>query len=78
MFNQLHAAAVETAGEPLTDLGNDFRCNAPGGPPRARRTWAGELYILDLGPAYRGYYADNCRTFFVGAGEPADAQQTAW
>jgi Xaa-Pro dipeptidase len=77
VFNQLHAAAVEVAGEPLTDLGNDFRCGAPGGSPRNRAAEAGELYILDLGPAYRGYYADNCRTFAV-SGSPTDAQQSAW
>ena len=32
--------------------------------------------ILDLGPAYRGYYADNCRTFAVD-GRPTDEQLTA-
>ena len=37
-----------------------------GGGPRADRTaQAGELYVLDIGPAYRGYFADNCRTFSV-------------
>lgn len=77
VFNQLHAAAVEVAGEPLTDLGNDFRCAAPGGAPRPRPAEAGELYILDLGPAYRGYYADNCRTFAV-SGSPSDEQREAW
>ncbi len=33
----------------------------------------GELYILDLGPAYRGYYADNCRTIAVNR-RPTDEQ----
>lgn len=65
VFHRLHAVAVETAGEPLTALGNDFQSNSPGGPPRRREAQAGELMILDLGPAYRGYYADNCRTFAV-------------
>jgi Xaa-Pro aminopeptidase len=65
VFNQLHAVAVQTAGEPLTALGNDYQSNARGGPPRNRAAQAGELMILDLGPAYRGYYADNCRTFAV-------------
>lgn len=67
VFAELHRAAVETAGEPLTQqLGNDFACATLGGPPRNdRRAQAGELYILDLGPAYRGYFADNCRTFSV-------------
>lgn len=76
VFNQLHAVAVETAGEPLTDLGNDYQSNSPGGPPRNRAAQAGELMILDLGPAYRGYYADNCRTFAVD-GRPTDQQQQA-
>ena len=63
VFNQLHAAAVEVAGEPLTALGNDAQ--------------AGELFIRDRGPAYRGYYADNCRTFSVDR-SPTDDQLTAW
>ncbi|MDA1014471.1 MAG: aminopeptidase P family N-terminal domain-containing protein [Planctomycetota bacterium] len=33
--------------------------------PRSRPAGDGELFILDLGPAYRGYYADNCRTIAV-------------
>ena len=77
VFNQLHAAAVEIAGEPLTALGNDYQCNSPGGPPRARPAEAGELFILDLGPAYRGYYADNCRTITVDR-NPTEEQQRAW
>ena len=77
VYNQLHAAAVEIAGEPLTALGNDFQCCSPGGPPRDRIAEDGELFILDLGPAYRGYYADNCRTIAVN-GRPTDQQQRAW
>ena len=77
VFNQLHAAAVSVAGEPLTALGNDYQCNSPGGPPRSRAAQAGELFILDLGPACRGYYADNCRTFSVDR-RPTDAQMRAW
>ncbi len=77
VFNQLHAVAVETAGEPLTALGNDYQCNSPGGPPRGRRARDGELFILDLGPAYRGYYADNCRTIAVNR-RPTDQQHLAW
>lgn len=77
VYNALHAVAVEVAGEPLTALGNDFQCGTPGGAPRPRPACAGELYILDLGPAYRGYYADNCRTFAV-SGEPTPEQQRAW
>jgi Xaa-Pro aminopeptidase len=78
LFNILQAAAVMAAGEPLTHPpGNDFQCNSPGGPPRARAAATGELFVLDLGPAYRGYYADNCRTICVG-GCPSEAQQQAW
>lgn len=77
VFNQLHAAAVMTAGEQLTAIGNDYQCNSPGGPPRERNAKDGELYILDLGPAYRGYYADNCRTIAVN-GQPTDVQHSAW
>jgi Xaa-Pro dipeptidase len=77
VFNQLQSVAVNAAGEPLTALGNDFQCNSPGGPPRDRIAQDGELYILDLGPAVRGYYADNCRTIAVN-GQPTDEQSRAW
>jgi Xaa-Pro aminopeptidase len=79
VFTALHATAVESAGEPLSALlGNDFACAAPGGPPRqGRRAQAGELYILDLGPAYRGYFSDNARTIAVDR-NPTDAQHQAW
>ena len=77
VFNHLHAAAVEVAGEPLTALGNDYQANSSGGVPRPRAAEAGELFVLDLGPAYRGYYADNCRTLTV-QGPASDAQQKAW
>lgn len=78
VFSQLHAAAVASLGEPPSALlGNDFACGVRGGPPRDRRARDGELYILDLGPAYRGYFADNCRTLAVN-GRPTDAQQAAW
>jgi Xaa-Pro aminopeptidase len=77
VFNALQAVAVTVAGEPLTDTGNDYQCNSPGGSPRDRAAQAGELFILDLGPAYRGYYADNCRTFAVD-GNPTNEQLRAW
>ena len=77
VFNRLHAAAVQVAGEPLTALGNDYQCNSGGGPPRPRAAQDGELFVLDLGPAYRGYYADNCRTFAVNR-KPTDDQHRAW
>jgi Xaa-Pro aminopeptidase len=78
VFNQLQAAAVEEFREPQSALpGNDYACNARGGPPRDRRCQDGELYILDLGPAFRGYFSDNCRTLAVNR-QPTDAQQRAW
>ena len=77
VFNQLQAAAVTEFGEMLTGTGNDYACNAKGGPPRNRPAQAGELYILDLGPAFRGYFADNCRTLAVD-GQPSDTQLAAW
>jgi Xaa-Pro aminopeptidase len=79
VFGELHAAAVDTAGEPLSALlGNDFQCGSIGGPPRnGRGAIAGELYILDLGPCYRGYFADNARTISVDR-RPTDEQMQAW
>jgi Xaa-Pro dipeptidase len=76
VFSELQAAAVRECGEMLTGTGNDYQCAARGGPPRARKCNAGELYILDLGPAFRGYFADNARTIAVT--EPDDAQLEAW
>lgn len=76
VYAQLHAAAVTTAGEPLFPpyLGNDYACGVPGGPARGDRfAGAGQLYILDLGPAYRGYFSDNARTLSVDR-NPTDAQ----
>jgi Xaa-Pro aminopeptidase len=77
VFSRLQQAAVEECGEMLTGTGNDYACNARGGPPRDRRAQEGELYILDLGPAFCGYFADTCRTLAVG-GNPTDAQLRAW
>jgi len=79
VFTELHAAAVETAGEPLSAyLGNDYACGSGGGPPRKDRAAKdGELYILDLGPCYRGYFADNSRVFAVNR-KPTDVQLRAW
>ncbi len=79
VFEQLQAAAVEEAGQPLNALlGNDFACGVPGGPPRKDHVARdGQLYILDLGPCFRGYFADNCRTFAVNR-KPTDAQHQAW
>lgn len=77
VFNQLQAVAVSEFGEMLTGTGNDYACGEKGGPPRDRRAHDGELYILDLGPAFRGYFADNCRAIAVN-GRPTDAQHAAW
>lgn len=76
VYNELQAAAINSLGEPPTATGNDYQCASPGGPPRDRQAQAGELFILDLGPAYRGYFADNCRTFAVDH-LPTDAQLAA-
>lgn len=77
VFNELQSAAVNEYGEMLTGTGNDYASGLHGGFPRNRRIEAGELYILDLGPAYRGYFADNCRVLCVG-GQPTDRQYAAW
>jgi Xaa-Pro aminopeptidase len=76
VYAEVQAAAVKAAGEPVGELGNDFRCGAPGGPPRNRAIRAGELMPLDLAVSVRGYRADLCRTFAVG-GEPSHAQRDA-
>lgn len=76
LYNELHAVAVRTLGEPLTYFGQDFRANARGGLPRDREAAAGELWILDLGVGYRGYYSDNARTIAVT--EADDKQSDAW
>jgi Xaa-Pro dipeptidase len=58
-------------------LGNDFACGVLGGPPRQDRVaQAGEIYILDLGPTYRGYFSDNARSFSVDR-HPSDLQLKA-
>jgi Xaa-Pro aminopeptidase len=77
VFNELQAAAVAEYGEVMTGTGNDYACGERGGPPRDRKIEAGELYILDLGPAFRGYFADNTRVTAVG-GKPTDEQHQAW
>jgi Xaa-Pro dipeptidase len=77
VFNQLQATAVTELGEMLTGTGNDYACGEKGGPPRNRRALDGELYILDLGPAFRGYFADNCRAIAVNR-RPTDEQHAAW
>jgi len=77
VFNELQAAAVREYGEMMTGTGNDYASGAHGGHPRDRAIETGELYILDLGPAFRGYFADNTRVTAVGH-QPTDAQYKAW
>ena len=77
VFSALQAAAVASCGEMLTGTGNDYACGVRGGPPRDRACAAGELYILDLGPAYRGYFADTSRAIAVDR-RATDAQVAAW
>jgi Xaa-Pro dipeptidase len=77
VFSELQAAAVAEYGEMMTGTGNDYASGERGGPPRNRRIAAGELYILDLGPAFRGYFADNTRVTAVDR-KPTDEQLRAW
>jgi Xaa-Pro dipeptidase len=77
LFADLQRVAVSTVGEPPTYFGQDFQCNSRGGSPRQRRTAQRELYILDLGVGYRGYYSDNARTFAIG-GDATPEQFRAW
>lgn len=77
VYSQLHAVAVHEFGEPVTYFGQDFQANSRGGPPRDRTAQAGELYILDLGAGFRGYFSDNARTIAVD-GSPTEDQLRAW
>ncbi len=77
VFNELQAAAVREYGEMMTGTGNDYASGERGGHPRNRKIEAGELYILDLGPAFRGYFADNTRVTAVNH-IPTDEQHKAW
>lgn len=77
VFSALQTAAVASCGEMLTGTGNDYACGVRGGPPRPKPCVGGDLYILDLGPAYRGYFADISRVIAVD-GRPTDLQYAAW
>jgi len=77
VYSKLHEVGVAEFREPMTYFGQDFQCNSRGGPPRDRTAQAGELYILDLGAGFRGYYSDNARTISVD-GKPTDEQMRAW
>jgi len=77
VFNALQRTAVDEYDEMMTGTGNDYQCCSRGGPPRGEtEAKDGELYILDLGPAFRGYFADNARTIAVST--ISDEQQAAW
>ncbi len=79
MFIELMSAAIREAGEPMTAiLGNDYTSGGGGGPARAgRKIKAGEIYVIDVGPCYRGYFADACRGFAVDR-KPTDVQLRAY
>lgn len=77
LYTRLYAVAVDELGEPPTYFGQDFQCHSRGGPPRDRAANAGELYILDLGAGFRGYFSDNARTICVGR-RPSEEQTRAW
>jgi Xaa-Pro dipeptidase len=79
LYNELYAAAVRESGEAMTALlGNDYACGVGGGPARKDyHAQPGQLWILDLGPSYRGYFADNARVFSVDR-NPTDPQMKAW
>ncbi len=76
LYCELYHVAVLTLGEPPTYFGQDFQAAARGGPPRPRVAEAGDLWILDLGVGFRGYYSDNARTLAVS--EPTSDQRNAW
>ncbi len=77
VYNHLQTAANEAFGEPMTGTGNDYQVNSRGGGPRSGVVaQAGQLYILDLGPAFRGYFADNARTIAVSS--VSAEQMAAW
>jgi Xaa-Pro aminopeptidase len=79
VFGELHSTAVKSLGEPMwMPLGNDYACGVPGGPARKDHVAVdGQIYILDIGPTYRGYFSDNARSFAVN-GKPTDTQMKAW
>ncbi len=76
VFCGVHEAAVTALGEPIGELGNDFRGGAMGGAARREPLKAGDLLPLDVGVVLRHYNADLCRTFAV-SGVRSAAQQAA-
>lgn len=76
LFAAYQAAAVSSAGQPIGELGNDYRGGAPGGSPRTEPLKAGDLIAIDTGVMLHGYYSDLCRTYPIG-GEWSAAQLDA-
>lgn len=76
LFAAYQAAAVSSAGQPIGELGNDYRGGSPGGSPRTEPLKAGDLIPIDTGVMLHGYYSDLCRTYPVG-GEWSAAQLDA-
>jgi Xaa-Pro dipeptidase len=78
-FSIMSEALVHRAETSVTLLG-DFACGVrsitQGGPPTARKLQSGDLFILDIYPAYNGYVCDLCRTFVIG--QPSQLQQDTW
>jgi Xaa-Pro dipeptidase len=66
LFAAYQAAAVSAAGQPIGELGNDYRGGAPGGSPRTEPLRAGDLIPIDTGVMLHGYYSDLCRTYPIG------------
>ncbi len=66
LYAAFQSAAVSALGEPIGELGNDYRGGAPGGMPRRAPLAEGDLVPLDTGVSVRGYYSDLCRTYPVG------------
>lgn len=79
IYNLFYSAVVKQA-ETSVPFSGDFACGKrvllEGGVPTNRRIEKGDLFILDIFPCYRGYYADLSRTF--AASPESDNQSRAW
>lgn len=76
LFGAMYGAAAAYVGEPIGELGNDFKIGGGGGAPRRRPAQAGEIAIFDVSVIVRGYWSDMSRAFVVG-GQPSRDQQRA-
>lgn len=76
VYEEFHRAAVESAGEAIGELGNDFRGGAMGGAPRQTPLVEGDLIPIDASVVLRHYNSDLCRTFAV-SGTRSDLQAEA-